>query len=56
MAIPPGITGSKTMEVTSLWTRNPPEEWDSAGNYKLMDEEFTEERDSSGNYQLMGAD
>jgi hypothetical protein len=29
----PGITGS--------WTRNPPEEWNSAGNYRLLDKEST---------------
>jgi hypothetical protein len=33
MVIPPRITTS--------WTRNPMEEWNSAGNYWLMDEEST---------------
>jgi hypothetical protein len=38
--IPPGIASSGM--------RNPPEEWDSAGNYQLIDKEFSEKWDSTG--------
>jgi hypothetical protein len=31
-------------EITTTWTRNPPEEGDSAGNYQLIDEESTQGR------------
>jgi hypothetical protein len=49
MAIPQGIASSETM--------NPPEEWDSAGNYQLIDEESTpEEWYSVGNYFVIDAD
>jgi hypothetical protein len=27
--------------ITTVWTRNPPEEWLFTGNYQLIDEEFT---------------
>jgi hypothetical protein len=30
-----------TPGITTSWTKNPPEEGDSAGNYKLFDEEST---------------
>jgi hypothetical protein len=29
------------VDSTSSGTRNPPEEWNSAGNYQLIDKEFT---------------
>jgi hypothetical protein len=29
---------------TTSWTKNPPEEWNSAGNYQLVDKESTQGR------------
>jgi hypothetical protein len=48
MVISPGITGTSSgtgnyqrnripPKITSSWKRNPPEEWDSAGNNQLME-------------------
>jgi hypothetical protein len=42
--------------ITKSWTRNPPEEWVSAGNYQLMTVGSTEGKDkwdSAWNYQVM---
>jgi hypothetical protein len=46
MVILPGIASS--------WTRNPQEEWDSAGNDQIMDEDPTMERDFWENHQAHG--
>jgi hypothetical protein len=45
MVIPPGITSS--------WTRNPLKEYDSAGNFKFIDEESTGGIGFTGNYKLI---
>jgi hypothetical protein len=46
VVIPPVITSSRT--------RTPLQEWDSAGNYQLIDEK-SKEQNSARNYQLIDA-
>jgi hypothetical protein len=42
--------------ITTSWTRNPPEEEDSAENYQLRDEESTRGRGFYREYQLIYSD
>jgi hypothetical protein len=48
MTIPSGVTSSGT--------RKPPEEWDSAGKYQLIDEKPIQGMGFRGNEKLMEAD
>jgi hypothetical protein len=41
---------------TGLWMRNPPEEWNFAGNYQLLDEESTGGMEFCWNYWFKDMD